>query len=327
MLRKQLSTAQSEGAKIQDLESKNNEFVTQLKMKDETLSTLQNDLIAKNVLVSKIQKDLEKLNINWPTNEEEMVDLSVENVLEKVMSNGENWKVLRDIVGRDGGTSGDGRLACILCQNNVDVVATEREADLVNQTEEVLSSVSAEWKAQCDQLLHTNAELQATNDMLNQDLIKHQVDVSTLNSQVTSMKTQHVALQLANSQLASEKDALIKQMETIESQHKSLLADQKQMQTLHEQLSIEYEALNKEHKKLKESLRDVRLDNRNFHDQELSLKHQITDLQAKLLTMKKENEAYSNLRSEHSKLKDDFRSLFTTNDRVKNEYKSIQVIN
>lgn len=294
-------------------------------MKDETLSTLQNDLIAKNVLISKIQKDLEKLNINWPTNEEEMVDLSVENVIEKVMHNAENWKVLRDMVARDGGPSDNGGSACMLCQKNIDIAATEREADLVHHTEEVLSSVSAEWKAQCDQLAAANAELQATNDILNQDLIKHQVDISTLGSQVTSLNTQHVALQLANSQLASEKDALVKQMETIESQHKSLLADQNQMQTLHDQLSVEYESLNKEHKKLKESLRDVRHDNRQFHDQEQNLKQQITELQAKLLMMKKENEAYSNLRSEHSKLKDDFRNLFATNDRVKNEYKSIQV--
>lgn len=324
-LRKQLSIARNECAKIQDLESKNNEYATQLKMKDETLYTLQNDLIAKNVLISKIQKDLEKLNINWQTNEEETVDLSVENVLEKLMHYPENWKVLREIVSRNGSASEDGSSACILCQKNVDVAATEREADLVNQTEEVLSSVSAEWKAQCDQLAATNAELQATNDMLNQDLIKHQVDISTLESQVTSLNTQHVALQLANTQLASEKDVLVKQMENIEAQHKSLLADQKQMQTLHDQLSVEYESLNKEHKKLKESFRDVRHDNRNFHDQEQNFKHNINELQAKLLTMKKENEAYSNLRSEHSKLKDDFRSLFTTNDRVKNEYKSIQV--
>lgn len=325
MLRKQLSTAHTDCAKMPDLESKNNEYITQLKMKDETLSTLQNDLITKNVLISKIQKDLEKLNINWPTNEEETVDLSVENVLEKVMSNADNWRVFRDVIGRDGYISDDGSSACILCQKNIDVVATDCEADLVHHTEEVLSSVSAEWKAQCDQLAAANSDLQTTNDMLNQDLIKLQVDISTLSSQVTSLKTQHVALQLANSQLASEKDAMAKQMETNESQHKSLLIDQKQMQTLHDQLTVEYEALNKEHKKLKESLRDVRHDNRNFHEQELNFKQQITELQTKLNTTKKENEAYSNLRSEHSKLKDDFRSLFSTNDRVTNEYKSIQV--
>lgn len=195
-LRKQLSTAQTECAKIADLESKNNEYITQLKMKDETLSTLQSDLITKNVLISKIQKDLEKLNINWPTNDDDMVDLSVENVLEKLMQTADNWKVLREIVNRDGSTSDDGSSACILCQRNVDVAATEREADLVNQTEEVLSSVSAEWKAQCDQLAAANVELQTNNDTLNQELIKQQVDISTLGSQVTSLNTQHVALQL-----------------------------------------------------------------------------------------------------------------------------------
>lgn len=327
VLRKQLAAAENDCAKMPDLESKNNEYVTQLKMKDETLSTLQNDLIAKNVLISKIQKDLEKLNINWPTSDDDMVDLSVENVIEKLMSNADNWRVLRDKIARDGVgvASDDSSSTCILCQKNIDVVATEREADLVHHTEEVLSSVSAEWKAQCDQLAAANVDLQATNDTLNQELIKLQVDISTLGSQVTSLNTQHVALQLANSQLASEKDALAKQKESIESQHKTLLADQKQMQKLHEQLSIEYESLNKEHKKLKESLRDIRHDNRNFHEQEENYKQQLSELQTKLLTMKKENETYSNLRSEHSRLKDDFRTLFTSDERIKNEYKNIQV--
>lgn len=327
VLRKQLATAENDCAKMPDLESKNNEYLTQLKMKDETLSTLQNDLIAKNVLISKIQKDLEKLNINWPTNDDELVDLSVENVIDKLMSNADNWRVLRDKIGRDGvGVASDeSSSTCILCQKNIDVAATEREADLVHHTEEVLSSVSAEWKAQCDQLAAANVDLQTTNDTLNQELIKLQVDISTLGSQVTSLNTQHVALQLANSQLASEKDALAKQMDTMESQHKSLLADQKQMQKLHEQLSIEYESLNKEHKKLKESLRDIRHDNRNFHEQEENYKQQLSELQSKLLIMKKENETYSNLRSEHSRLKDDFRTLFTSDERIKNEYKNIQV--
>ena len=32
----------------------------------------------------------------------------------------------------------------------------------------------------------------------------------------------------------------------------------------------------------------------------------------------------SNLRSEHARLKDDFRSLFTSNDRIKTEYCNLQ---
>lgn len=319
-LRKQLVDAQGECAKIQDLESKNKEYQKQCQMHDETFATLQSDLIAKNVLIAKIQKDLEKLNITC--GDAETIDLNVENVLDKVMRNPDNWKILRDVIGRCGDEM---NMSCLLCQKTIDLSANEREADLVHQTEEVLSSVSAEWKAQCDQLATANTELQTTNDMLSAENARLQVDISTFTSQVTSLNAQHVAIQLANSQLATEKDTLTKQKEAIESQHKSLLADQKQMQSLHEQLSAEYESLNEEHKKLKDSMRDVRHDNRNLQEQEENLKRQINELQTKYDNMSKENETYSNLRSEHSKLKDDFRSLFTTSERFKREYKSIQV--
>lgn len=317
-MRKQLADARIECTKIHDLESKNNEYKTQSKMQGETLSTLQNNLIAKNVLISKIQKDLEKLSIHW--NDDETIDLSVENVIEKMMQNADNWKILRDTIGHD-----DGNSTCILCEKSIDVSANEREADLVHQTEEVLSSVSAEWKAQCDQFAAANVELQANNDTLNAENARLQVDISTLSSQVTSLNTQHVALQLANSQLASEKDALVKQKDSIEQKHITVLADQAQMQKLHQQLTAEYEELNEENKKLKETLRDIRNDNRNFVDQEQNHKQEISEMQAKMNAMKKENEAYGNLRSEHSKLKDDFRNLYSTSERFKNEYKSIQV--
>lgn len=319
-LRKQLVDAHGECAKTLDLESKNKEYQKQCQMHDETLATLQSDLIAKNVLIAKIQKDLEKLNVTC--GDAETIDLTAENVLDKVVRGPDGWKVLREVIGRFGDETG---AACALCQKSVDVSATEREADLVHQTEEVLSSVSAEWKAQCDQLAAANVELQATNDTLSAENARLQVDISTFTSQVTSLNAQHVAIQLANSQLATEKDTLSKQKETIESQHKSLLADQTQMQSLHEQLSAEYESLNEEHKKQKDAMRDVRHDNRNLQEQEQNLRRQMGELQSKYDTMAKENETYGNLRSEHSKLKDDFRTLFTTSERFKREYKSIQV--
>lgn len=42
-------------------------------------------------------------------------------------------------------------------------------------------------------------------------------------------------------------------------------------------------------------------------------------------TLRADTRTLSNLRSEHARLKDDFRSLFTSNERVKNEYCSLQV--
>ena len=50
-------------------------------------------------------------------------------------------------------------------------------------------------------------------------------------------------------------------------------------------------------------------------------------LQNELDDMKKGSANLSNLRAEHSKLKDDFRNLFTTSERLKHEYKNLQVRN
>ena len=41
-------------------------------------------------------------------------------------------------------------------------------------------------------------------------------------------------------------------------------------------------------------------------------------------TLRTDARTLSNLRSEHARLKDDFRSLFTSNERVKNEYCNLQ---
>lgn len=163
-LRKQLVEAQAECSKIQDLESKNNEFITQGKIHDQTISTLQNDLIAKNVHLKKIEKDLEKLGIDWPSNSDDVaqIDLSVENVIGKLVRNSENWKILRDLCARDSETNGSA--SCLLCQKNIDM-STDTENDLVHHTEKVVSSVAAEWKEQCDQLANDISEFQSANEV------------------------------------------------------------------------------------------------------------------------------------------------------------------
>lgn len=327
-LRKQLATATHECAKIQELESKNHEYASQCKIHNETISTLQTDLIAKTVALKKLEKELEKLGIDCASDE-----LSVETVIEKLLKNADHMKICRDIMltmGRDAAAaaaalSGDESAisSCILCQKN-SFVSPDREADLVHHTEEVLSSVSAQWKEQCDQLAAANAELQSTSELLQSENARLKVDVSTLGSQITSLNTQHVALQLANSQLASEKDSIGKAFESLKKKHDVLLSDQLQFQSLHDQLSAEYEILNGEKESLKVSLRDQRNENRDLREREDARKKQISELLATIETMKRENESFVNLRAEHSKLKDDFRNLYTTSERLKSEYKNIQ---
>lgn len=49
-----------------------------------------------------------------------------------------------------------------------------------------------------------------------------------------------------------------------------------------------------------------------------------TELMEELEKARIENRSLGNLRAEHSRLKDDFRSLFVANEKLKSEYKSIQ---
>lgn len=272
-----------------------------------------------------MKKELEKFGIDF-TGDTDGIDLSVESVIEKLLKNPDTFKLVRDVLlnyGRDAPLSHDSSSCCILCQRNVELT-TDGEADLVHHTEEVLSSVSAQWKEQCDQLAASNAELQTANEALQSENARQKVDVSTLGSQITSLNTQHIALQLANSQLASEKDVLVKLLDSLKEKHESLLNDQVTLQTLHEQLSLEYESLNREKELVKASMRDIRIENRDFRERETVYKEQIDDLQNSISTKNKENETFNTLRTEHSKLKDDFRSLFTTSDRLKTDYRSMQ---
>lgn len=322
-LQRQLESAQSENSKMQDLESRNNEFVSQCKIHAETISTLQKDLIESTLAMDRVRKELDKLGVN------DVDDLSVESVAEKLIRNPDTFKIVRDVLqnyGRELAAADDANVhACILCQKTI---GKENElaadADLVSQTEEVLSSVSAQWKEQCDQLAAANAELQAANEQLQSENAHQRVDVSTLGSQITSLNTQHVALQLANTQLASEKEAMARIIDTFEEKHKALLADHIAIQTLHEQLSTEYDQLNQEKEQLKSTMRDLRTENRDFREREASFIEQVKELRATIDAKKKEHETFASLRTEHSNLKDDFRNLFTANERVKNEYQNIQ---
>jgi phage shock protein A len=59
---------------------------------------------------------------------------------------------------------------------------------------------------QCDELRQELAALQGSADSIHSNNAKLQVTVATLESQISSLSTQHTALQLANSQLVAEKD-------------------------------------------------------------------------------------------------------------------------
>ena len=84
-------------------------------------------------------------------------------------------------------------------------------------------------------------------------IAKQKVEVSTLQSHITSLSTQQVASQLANSQLAAEKNSYVKQLDMVKAQNAQLHQDHVSIICLHEQLGADFDALNKEKDMLKVS--------------------------------------------------------------------------
>lgn len=282
----------------------------------------------------KVKKELEKLGIE--NREISTTGVNVETVVQKLVKNPETFKTVREImlsVNRDitGPLSG----CCVLCHKQ-EIYTVEKnfeisnaiEADIIVGTRPsiVLTTTLPHQplQEQCSKLTAANVELQTTVESLQAENARQKVDVSTLGSQITSLNTQHVALQLANSQLASEKDVLCKRADCFKQQNESLLHDQVTLQCLHEQLNSEYEALCREKELLKTTLRDLRKECRDLREREQSYISQEEKLQNQINMSRKETDDLSNLRAEHSKLKLDFRNLYTSSEYLKNEYKNMQ---
>ncbi|XP_055911264.1 girdin isoform X1 [Eupeodes corollae] len=317
--------------KILELEKLNQDLVSQREIDLQTIDTLRNDLVSGTLATNKVKHNLEKLGLD--NSEIEHSEINVENVVEKLVRNPETFKTVREImlnVTRQQNSKSD---MCVLCHRK-EIFTVEKNIEITGEFDEPYSiqhsiklavpEETSRLQENIAQLNTLNSSLQITNEGLQAENARLNVDVATLGSQITSLNTQHVALQLANSQLAADKDLLLKQLETLKHEHKNLLNDQVTLQCLHDQLNAEYESLNKDKEQIKVTVRDVRNENRELKERSQSLEKQLDELKAQNATMKASVDDLGILRTEHSKLTDDFRSLFATSDRFKNEYKNIQ---
>ncbi|XP_064547414.1 protein Daple isoform X2 [Drosophila montana] len=316
--------------KLVELEKQNQELSSQRNIDREMISTLRNDLVNGTLVTKKVRHNLEKLGLDVNEVDGEPAELNVEHVVEKLVRNPETFKTVREImlnVNREqqleAGVKSD---MCVLCHRQ-EIFTVEKNIELSAAThapttqelrfEHKLRLSPARDSAEVTRLQDSNTQLQTENARLS-------VDVAALGSQITSLNTQHVALQLANSQLAAEKDTLLKDIDALQQEHKHALQDQVTLQCLHDQLSAEYESLNKDKEQLKAAVRDLRQETRDARETIQSQEQRIEELTAQTNSMKTCHEDLAILRTEHSKLTDDFRNLFATSDRFKNEYKNIQ---
>lgn len=297
--------------RLQEIERCSKELDSQAAIDKETLETLQSNLIAEKMNTQQLYTALEKLGLTADC----LMTLAPDNIAEKLASLPEVAQHISKLIS----TMESSHKANENEQQSRDD-DIEQDTPLNKHLQETLDTLKKEMES-LQIKLNTS---QAAGEILLEEQAKLEVSVTTLQSKNTSLNAQHTALQLANSQLVAEKEELLKERDIQQRAHQQLLHDQVTLQSLHEQLNNEYENLLQERETLKASLRDVKNNAR-------TLRETIEMLEAKnkILTAEQESSAtniksLNNLRGEHSKLKDDFRNLYTATEKLKVEYRNLQ---
>lgn len=347
-LARELEDRLTEVERVKELEKQYHELISQRQIDLETIGTLQENLVGSELQMDKVKQGLQKLGLC--EQEVESSEFSVEVMLTKLVKNPETFKTVKEVVlsvGRRGsaGHESDGEEQqqrkssdmCVLCHRK-EIYTVEKNIEFTNENEQrrenglilrvpldkISSTEVNNLKVQCDRLCEEKTELNASLEQMKTEMARHKVEVSTLNSQVVSLNTQQIALQVANSQLVAEKDALLKQLDIMRHQSESMSNDQLSLQFLHDQLTSEYETLNGEKENMRTTLRDLRVENRDLRERLMAAEKTRKELRQEIDSTKTDAAGLSSLKQEHSKLKDDFRNLFTQSDRMKQEYKNMQ---
>ncbi|CAG9136367.1 unnamed protein product [Plutella xylostella] len=292
-LTKEIESANNMVCKLQDFEQKAKELKSQKKMDSETIQTLQKDLIAEKVNFDKVRNCIEKLGIN--VTELATRDLGVEELLERILGNSEHEAIIA-------------HLAVAPCD------CTDKE----QPTE------SAAPDPHVEQLTAELTAAQAALAAAQGEVAARQVAAATAAARAGSLAAQQHTLQLANSQLAAEKEELAARLSALAAAHGAAQRDTAALQRLHEALAAQYEALAAEREPLRAAARDLRAEIRDLKDSLAASEKKVAELEAEKENVKVEARNLTNLRAEHSKLKDDFRNLFTASDRLKSEYRGMQ---
>ena len=204
------------------------------------------------------------------------------------------------------------------------LVELERQNAVLLADKENLTGQSLTLK---ERLNESSSQLSLSN----QQLATLQVENYTLKSQLSSLTSQNSALQTTITGKESEWEKLTSQIQLSDSKLERLTSDQQELQKLHEQLQSEYDVLVAERELLKTHQRESKCELKALQDQilmgsqaEQDWQRSRVDLQEELEKSRAETRSLTNLRAEHSRLKDDFRSLFVANEKLKSEYKSLQ---
>jgi len=232
--------------------------------------------------------------------------------------------------------------------NNAAEERSRRISEAKNTTEERVNVLRAER----DELSNELAKLRVAAVGREDKETAWSNQLNTMQEEMVVISKEKACLQVENRTLQSQSSSLLAQINTLQSEHSKLemelsrsslsekdmkqelnqlLADQTRLQRLHDQLQSDYDKLSAERDDLKSSERIVRTEIGKLKDRSETVSQgqddiikakEAIDMEREALKMDKKTLA--NLRSEHSRLKDDFRSLFTANERMKTEYCNLQ---
>lgn len=297
-LNKELEEAKVVVSRLLEVEREGQEIASKAALDREALSVLQSDLVAEKMCVQQIKGSLERIGLTLGQLQDP------DNILENILSCAEVQKAACDMLAK-----GKLDIPREVCHDaNIDLTKPENvEQDDISR--------------QCEDLRSEVASLQSAKESAHSDNARLQVHVSTLQSRITALSAQHTALQVANTQLVAEKDEMLKEKSQQQQAHEQLLLDQVTLQSLHEQLTGDYEGLVNERQTLLTVQRDLRSEIRLLRDSCTLLEQQN---QSEKDSLREETRSLANLRAEHSKLKDDFRNLFTASEKQRIDFRGIQ---
>jgi len=319
-LSKDLELVHNQGSRLRELERENKDLQHATVVERKTLAAIREELVQEKIRCQQLQcqmdtnvRTLEQSRTESHSlrlNNEELTRTCERHSAEKNTQSAQSAPTLE--LGRE-----------VLAVKDRLVELERQNAVLLAEKDNLKTHIAA----QKDQVLDNQSQLTA----ISQQLATLQVENSTLSSQLNSVSSQNSTLQTSLTQVEGERDGLVQQLQTSQNRLDQLSRDQSELQKLHEQLTSEYETLLTEKEQLKCSQRELKAELRIVNEKlttavqvEEDWQRSRQELQDELDKSKGENRSLVNLRAEHSRLKDDFRSLFVANDKLKNEYKNLQ---
>lgn len=185
-LLKEKATLSTQVEKLQDLEQKYQDLSSQTSVHFETLTTLQEDLVAEKLINEKLKTNMEKFGLN-----QDVLEGDVKVFVDRLLNHPELNKQIMLLIKEKQLLEETAEKKCENCVNHVII-----EAKITDDGS----------KLKCDKLTNEMTLMHQQNETLQAENAKMQVDVSTIASQINSLTVQQTALQLANSQLVAEKE-------------------------------------------------------------------------------------------------------------------------